>query len=119
MIDRRLLLNCLTQERFNRRHSSPARPFTVGDCLRLIREQPAAARWIPVEEKLPPPETEVLCAFDSGDRCSLWQNWAQAPHAEPFLYGEDATFQVCRRVTHWLPLPPPPEKGECPCPTTM
>ena len=108
-IDRCRLLNALSQERFARRHSTPRRPFTVADCLRLIREQPPAFGWIPVSKQLPLPETEVLCAFEGGGVCSLWQDWALSGEEDPFLYGEDPTFQHARRVTHWMPLPPGPE----------
>lgn len=111
-IDRFALLNTLSQERFARRHSTPRRPFTVADCLRLIREQPPALSWVSVSKHLPPPETEVLCAFEGGGVCSLWQDWAHSRDEDPFLYGEDPTFQKARRVTHWMPLPPGPE-GEC------
>lgn len=31
--------------------------------------------WIPVEERLPEEETEVLCCFENGTVQSLWQNW--------------------------------------------
>ena len=118
-IDRFQLLNRLTETRFLRRHQRPAQSFTVGDCLRIIREQPGAGNWIPVSERLPRPETEVLCAFDSGEVCSLWQDWALSRDEDPFLYGADPDFRRVKRATHWLPLPLPPERGGVPCPTTM
>lgn len=117
-IDRVRLLNQLLSTRFARRHSRPSRPFTVEDCLRIVREQPPLRHWIPVTERLPRPETEVLCAFDSGQVCSLWQDWALSPDEDPFLYGEDPSFSRTRRATHWMPLPQAPEKGGFPCPTT-
>jgi hypothetical protein len=118
-IDRYRLLNALAEERFTRRHGRPARPFTVADCLRIVRGLPGAGLWIPVAERLPLPETEVLCAFDSGEVCSLWQDWAHSRDEDPFLYGEDPSFRRVKRATHWMPLPLPPEKGGAPCPTTM
>ena len=118
-IDRFRLLNALSQERFARRHSTPRRPFTVADCLRLIREQPSALSWIPVSKLLPPPETEVLCAFEGGGVCSLWQDWAHSRDEDPFLYGDLADFSSTKRATHWMPLPPSPRKGGAACPTTM
>lgn len=122
-IDRFQLLNALAGARFTRRHSRPARPFTVADCLRIARELPPALRWIPVTERLPRPETEVLAAFDSGQVCSLWQDWALSPDEDPFLYARDPAFTRPLRATHWLPLPPPPGKAEGKgeqgkCPTT-
>ncbi len=118
-IDRYQLLNALTGARFLRRHGQPVRPFTVADCLRIVRELPGAAVWIPVAERLPLPETEVLCAFDSGEVCSLWQDWAHSRDEDPFLYGEDPSFRRVKRATHWMPLPMPPEKGDASCPITM
>ncbi len=117
-IDRIRLLNRLAAVRFARRHSSPSRSFTVEDCLRIIREQPPLRAWVPVSERLPRPETEVLCAFDSGEVCSLWQDWALSPDEDPFLYGAEPSFARTRRVTHWMPLPQPPEKGGSSCLTT-
>ena len=99
-IDRCQLLNKLAVIRFYRKHSSPARPFTV-------------------EERLPQPETEVLCAFDSGEVCSLWQDWSLSRDEDPFLYGDLADFSAVKRATHWMPLPPSPRKGGAVCPTTM
>ena len=40
-IDRCQLLNKLAVIRFYRKHSSPARPFTVEDCLHIVRQFPA------------------------------------------------------------------------------
>ena len=118
-IDRCQLLNTLTDTRFLRRHGRPARPFTVADCLRIVRELPGAGLWIPVTERLPLPETEVLCAFDSGEVCSLWQDWSLSRDEDPFLYGDLADFSAVKRATHWMPLPPSPRKGGAACPTTM
>lgn len=118
-IDRYRLLNALTEERFRRRRDHPVRPFTVSDCLRLVRELPGAGVWIAVTERLPLPETEVLCAFDSGEVCSLWQDWALSQDEDPFLYGQDPGFSRSKRATHWMPLPPAPGRGGAACPTTM
>ena len=113
------LLNKLAVIRFYRKHSSPARSFTVEDCLRIVRQFPAVPVWIPVEARPPQPETEVLCAFDSGEVCSLWQDWSLSRDEDPFLYGDLADFSSTKRATHWMPLPPSPRKGGAACPTTM
>lgn len=118
-IDRCQLLNKLAVIRFYRRHSSPPRSFTVEDCLGIVRDFPSAHLWIPVTERLPLPETEILCAFDSGEVCSLWQDWALSQDEDPFLYGQDPGFSRSKRATHWMPLPPAPGRGGAACPTTM
>lgn len=118
-IDRCQLLNKLAVIRFYRRHSSPARPFTVEDCLSIVRDFPAAHLWIPVSERLPQPETEVLCALDSGEVCSLRQSWSSSPESDPFLCRREQTSGRAARATHWMPLPPPPGKGGSSCPATM
>ena len=118
-IDRCQLLNKQAVMRFYRKHSNPARSFTVEDCLGIVRQFPAVPVWIPVQERLPQPETEILCAFDNGEVCSLWQDWSLSQDEDPFLYGEEADFSHTRRATHWMPLPPAPGKGGAVCPTTM
>ena len=117
-LERFQLLNAMINEQYIRRHSRPARRFTVMDCMVMVAGYPAALDWIPVTKRLPQPETQVLCAFDSGEVCSLWQDWAQSRDEDPFLYGEDPDFSRCKRATHWMALPPAPEKEAEPCRTT-
>lgn len=64
--------------------------------------------WIPVTERLPEPETDVLALFDNGDTESMWQNWANGNPKDCFVY--DDLYEVPpRTVTHWMPLPEGPE----------
>ena len=114
-IDRCQLLNKLTVIRFSRRHSKPSRSFTVDDCLRIVQDFPPSHLWVPVTERLPQPESVVLCAFDSGEVSSLRQEWSLSQAEDPFL---DETEASPRRVTHWMPLPAAPGKGGLTCPAT-
>lgn len=66
-------------------------------------ESALAAQWIPVEERLPLGPTDVWVAFGYGTmrECGylLNGNW--------FLRGSRMPG-----VTHWMPIPPLPEKKE-------
>ena len=115
-IDRCQLLNKLAVIRYSRRHSKPSRPFTVDDCLRIVRDFPPSHLWVPVTERLPQPETVVLCAFDSGEVGSLRQAWSLSQAEDPFLHEAEPSLG---RATHWMPLPKAPGKGGAACPTTM
>ena len=69
----------------------------------LEAQQP---KWISVEERLPPPETErylVACVCSDGDRCVRTSIWAWDDIDEK---GDWINWDV---VTHWMPLPEPPE----------
>ena len=61
--------------------------------------------WVSVEERLPPPKQNVLAY-------SLESGIAEAD------YGDGVWMQyrwsaVMRGVTHWMPLPAPPERHHC------
>ena len=65
-------------------------------------------RWIPVSERLPPEGQEVL-AWNNGGQCEKpWQGCVLCEHKN----GEWREFQerdLYPGVTHWMPLPEPPE----------
>jgi hypothetical protein len=52
------------------------------------------SQWIPVDERLPPEETRLL-AYD-GDKVFESEYW-------------NGNWEWCADVTHWMPLPEPPE----------
>lgn len=60
-------------------------------------------RWIPVEERLPQPGDTVLMLMDGKDPVSGWYENGHFHNA----YDEP-------NVTHWQPLPAPPNGGESP-----
>lgn len=66
--------------------------------LAQLRE---SMRWIPVSERLPEDDTTVLVAGG----CAYYQS-----HNGWFtLMGSDAHRRISWVVTHWMPLPKPPE----------
>ena len=70
------------------------------EALRLREAQ----RWIPVTERLPPVPNRRVCicdlnaglTFGSPDACGQW--W------------DSVTQERLHAVTHWMPLPAPPEQ---------
>ena len=64
---------------------------------------PAQQRWIPVSERLPERRRRVLC-------------WLSYPDVEEIIvenqyYGNGMWMVESEAVTHWMPLPEPPEEG--------
>ncbi len=64
-------------------------------------------RWIPVSE--PPENHTVVIAYDAArqlvDECLYCDGWL-------FDYGEGYEVSVGSVITHWMPMPEPPEVKE-------
>lgn len=64
----------------------------------------AATRWIPVEEEIPPRDSMCIISHTS------------SPHPVTAMYVGGEAFCLVEsgilvfKVTHWLPIPPMPEK---------
>ncbi len=68
-----------------------------------IAELEQAQRWIPVSERLPEPYVKVLACTESGYMEVDYR------YAEPIIEVGVAEFYSLENVTHWMPLPQPPE----------
>ena len=63
--------------------------------------------WIPVEEALPIPGERVL-AYDSFLKQVMSLYYMRNGKFEQWLYGH---CYVIENVTHWMPLPEPPDES--------
>lgn len=57
------------------------------------------SEWISVKERLPEPLANILCYFANEHRTDI--SWMD--HSGYFAFEESYG-----KVTHWMPLPPPP-----------
>ena len=70
-------------------------------------------RWIPVSERLPADGQEVL-AWNNGGQCEKpWQGCVLCEHTKNGEWREFQERDLYPGITHWMPLPEPPEVTEC------
>ena len=66
---------------------------------------PLDQTWIPVSERLPEKDKEVLCLTDTG---SYWL--AMFNRCDDGLWSDGEFWSSEKCVTHWMPLPEPPKE---------
>ena len=89
---------------------------TINDTLELLKEQP---KWISVEDQMPPENMRVIgynpvdgCMF-VGFRKTYRYSWQDTSVCYWYiLTARCSTKQITKRVTHWMPLPEPPERTD-------
>ena len=85
-------------------NGSRCRACHADDMLSLVDDAAdAMPRWISVEERMPERDKEVLCFFVYPDSTTVCQN---------VYYGNGHWLGEGSFVTHWMPLPEPPEMKE-------
>jgi hypothetical protein len=67
--------------------------------------QAAAPQWISVKDRLPEQDDEAMSVLISGEG---WHNYEVAYFGPTAWY--DKYDDVVEGVTHWMPLPKPPEE---------
>ena len=75
--------------------------------------------WIPVTERLPERGDKVDIWIDGHRVTDWWLDWYAPDDEELFWYsGRSNIFEVesiphsVGKITHWMPLPPPPENDD-------
>ena len=100
------------QIRFNETGDSHERVAyaSAEHCMLVIKEAPAVNRWIPCSERLPEFEREVLVYVKGNFDNSI-------PFITTAYINSDCDWQsdydgevIDSKITHWMPLPEPPEK---------
>ena len=114
-------------------------PITLGDHLdaaadaleaadNRVKELKAAQRWIPCEERLPEEHNSMFAKFYGTDKWNnvMWQKqsnqvnvvleFEDGTRMASTLYTHDGKWKYTNKlikqtVTHWRPLPAPPQKG--------
>ena len=71
----------------------------------MIRDVPAVNRWIPCSERLPEKDTSVLI-FALGHRVTAYYDAVKGAFR---LTESNDLFYWKGAITHWMPLPEPPE----------
>jgi hypothetical protein len=74
------------------------------------KENSLIPRWIPVTERLPEPETDVL-TFCCGNIDILTYRYNRRGLA-CFMFRDDCGYwkETFGKITHWMPLPEPPKE---------
>ena len=74
-----------------------------------IRELEEAQRWIPVSERLPEVDTrvEIFGGFEQTTHIGYYRENAKQWDSEDGCYWHGKNFGL---ITHWRPLPEPPEE---------
>lgn len=86
----------------------------IGD-MKMILEEVAKPRWIPVTEGLPKTRESILGKKSSKVIVAFrFDDWTQGTDTAHTLNGEwvfeDHITVVARTITHWMPLPKPPKE---------
>jgi hypothetical protein len=70
-------------------------------------------KWIPVSERLPEHESNVLVAAKRDGEYvvkeMLFVDWSKPPEPPRPEWCDDCGGEDVENVTHWMPLPEPPE----------
>ena len=77
----------------------------LNDYHDMLMKIPAVNRWIPCSERMPEKDTSVII-YAAGHRVSAYYDAANGVFR---LTEENGLFYRKSAVTHWMPMPEPPE----------
>jgi hypothetical protein len=78
----------------------------IAAALRVVKNAPAVNRWIPCSERLPEAGMPVLIYACKHRVTAYYDNCKNLFR----LTENDNLYYIAEYVTHWMPLPEPPEK---------
>ena len=68
--------------------------------------------WISVEDRLPVARTKVLVAYQNGVTIAQRDGYLVSPReTHTYWRGVNGPKHQLTTVTHWMPLPTPPQRG--------
>lgn len=71
------------------------------------------SKWIPVTERLPERDEKCLCRYTFGEDGKMFFYQVLDYYAtDPQPHFQHTLGESKMRVTHWMPIPKPPEDGE-------
>lgn len=79
-----------------------------GDVIGAIMDAPTVGGWISVQDRLPKERGRYLCWFGKNTLCVGADIATYLPEWHGFGILESDT--VLQNITHWMPLPEPPEE---------
>ena len=72
----------------------------------FLMELVQQSRWIPCSERLPEKDGRYLCVWLDNSVATFWFS------NKHFRFSAEDTCEIDNLVTHWMPLPEPPEMEE-------
>ena len=99
--------DCIHADLCKKIHGSWFSRWNIAECTAFKDEADLVPvqKWIPVTERLPEKDKDVLCLKDDG------YHWIARWDSCDDQMWDDGEFWVSKScVTHWMPLPPAPKE---------
>ena len=84
--------------------------LTQMDICQMIDEAPTVSGWVSVKDRMPEPEENVIIWAKTG--CMKYAQYHEDGSVNPWYVYEDNARAWTNVISHWMPLPEPPEEDE-------
>ena len=111
LVDADALLDAIASEFKHEAYEGMEYEISAKAVARLANEAPTVMQWVSVEEKLP--ESGCVLVFNCGMGAMEVAYYGKSGYGskKEWLLNERELLEVDGfKVTHWMPLPPPPGK---------